>query len=242
MWREAWPYQGVNRSAQLTRSHVPPAWKPWQSFPACSAEHWDCVREASDWSPFTTVYIKVGNIYSSSVGKTVFRTYSGILSLHLFSLEHQAQESSKKEMHMWSVNTTIPDDALYLQSTCCCPYWFSCRGNPYSTLITQLFLQRQLKGKCRQSSVCCQQSLSSIFHRFSQLSTYSTCFLHLKLLINKIRRIRRFDPTRKHNLCQKHVLVLVTIKSHNCTASQTEEKVSFYCQVVVSSQILCALE
>lgn len=218
MWRDAWPYQGVNRSAQLTRSHVPAAWKPWKSFPACSAKPWDCVWEmsfAAVWSPFTTVYITVGNIHSSSIGKTVFRIYSGILTLYLFSLDHKVQESSEKEMHIQALNTMIPNDAMYLQSTCCCPYWLACWGNPYSTPITQLFWQRHLKGKYRQSSVCSQQSLSSVFHKFSQLSTYSTWYLHLKLLINKTWRIRSFDPTRKCYLCQKLVLVLVTIKSHN---------------------------
>lgn len=243
MWREAWPYLGANRSAWLRRSHVLPAWKPWKSFPGCSAEPWDCVWEmsfAAVWSPFTTVYIKAGNIYSSSTGKTVFRTHSSVLSLHLFRLEHKAQESKEKEMHMQSVNTTIPDESVYLQSTCCCPYWFAWWGNPYSIPITQLFLQRQLKGKCRWNSVCSQQSLPRIVHRFSQLGTYSTCYLHLKLLINKTWRIRSFDPTRKHNLCQKLVLVLVAIKPHNYTASQPEEKVSFYCQILVSSQLWCA--
>lgn len=242
IWRETWPWQGVNRSAWLTKSHVPPARKPWKSFCACSAEYWDCVWElsfAAVWSPFTTVYIQVGNICGSSLGKTVFRTYRGILSLHLFSLEHKAQESSEKEMHMQSINTTIPDDAMRLQSTCCCPHWFACWGNPYSTSVMQLFLQRQLKSKCRQSSICPQQSLPSIFHRSSQLSTYSTCYLHLKLLINQTQRIRTFDSARKHNLCLELVLVLVIIKSHNYTASQSEEKVSFYCQVLVSAQILC---
>lgn len=240
---EAWPYQGVHRSAWFTRSHVLPAWKPWKSFPGCSAEPWDCVWEmsfAAVRSAFTTVDIKVGNIYSSSTGKPVFRTYSGILSLHLVSLEHKAQESQEKEMHMQSVSTTISDDAVYLHSTCCCPCWFACWGNPYSTCITQLFLQRQLKGKCRQGSACSQQSLPSIFYRFSQLCIYSICYLHLQLLIYKTRRIRSFDPTRKQNLCWKLVLVLVTIKSHNYTASQPEKKVSFYCQVLLSSQILCA--
>lgn len=161
------------------------------------------------------VYITVGNIHSSSIGKTAFRIYSGILTLYLFSLDHKVQESSEKEMHIQALNTMIPNDAMYLQSTCSCPYWLACWGNPYSTPITQLFWQRQLKGKYRQSSVCSQQSLSSIFHKFSQLSTYSTCYIHLKLLIYKTWRIRSFDPTRKRYLCQKLVLVLVTIKSHN---------------------------
>lgn len=117
MWREAWPYLGVNRSALLTRRHVPPAWTPWKSFPGCSAELWDCAWEmsfAAVWIPLTTVYIKAGNFYSSSTGKTVFRTYSGVLSLHLFRLEHKAQESQEKEIHMQSIITTIPDDAMYL--------------------------------------------------------------------------------------------------------------------------------
>lgn len=117
VWREAWPWQGISRSAWLTRSHVPSAWKPWKGFCVCSAEYWDWVWElsfAAVWSPFTTVYIKVGNIRDSSLGKTVFRTCRGILSLHLSSLEHKAQESSEKEMHPQSVNTTIPDNAMHL--------------------------------------------------------------------------------------------------------------------------------
>lgn len=132
-------------------------------------------------------------------------------------------------MHMQSVNITIPDDAMYPQSTCGCPYWFPCWGNPCSTPVTQLLLLDNWKANVDRV-LYVPSSLSSIFHRFSQLSTYSTCYLHLKLLIYKTRRIRSFDPIRKHNLCRKLGLVLIIIKSHNYTASQSEEKVSFCCQ------------